>query len=117
MSSQRYVLVPTLPIPLPWTLKTMPTIQRIRLTITNRHYYLSSHAEEEMREDHVERRDIEYAILNGKVEQRLTHDIRGTRYRIEGPTQDGRIIHVICRFHEDRHLIIITAYAREWEAI
>jgi hypothetical protein len=42
---------------------------------------------------------------------RMTEDLRGTRYRIEGPTFDGRIIHVICRFKESVNLIIITVYA------
>jgi hypothetical protein len=41
----------------------------------------------------------------------MTEDLRGTRYRIEGPTFDGRIIHVICRFKESVNLIIITVYA------
>jgi len=41
----------------------------------------------------------------------LTKDIRGTRYRIEGPAKDRRLIHVLCRFKEDNDLIIITVYA------
>jgi hypothetical protein len=41
----------------------------------------------------------------------MTQDIRGTRYRIEGPARDGRPIHVLCRFREDLNLIIITVYA------
>ncbi|MGH7496337.1 MAG: DUF4258 domain-containing protein [bacterium] len=41
----------------------------------------------------------------------MTHDIRGTRYRIAGPAKDGRPIHVICRSKEDGNLVIITAYA------
>lgn len=45
-----------------------------------------------------------------KINKKLSEDIRGTRYRIEGPIKDGRMIHVICRFKEDSNLIIITAY-------
>ncbi len=89
----------------------MASIGRIRLKIIQRQYFLSSHAEEEMMEDGLDRYDIEYAILKGRIEKRLTHDVRGTRYRIEGPVPDGRFIHVICRFHVSRDLLIITVYA------
>ncbi len=72
---------------------------------------MSSHAEEEMSDDDLERKDIENAILYGRIEKKMTHDIRGTRYRIEGPAEDGRLIQVICRFKESENLIIITVYA------
>lgn len=74
-------------------------------------YYLSSHAEDEMVDDGLERNDIENAILKGRIKKKLTKDIRGTRYRIEGPAKDGRRINVICRCKEDDSLIIITVYA------
>ena len=88
----------------------MTTLQRIRTKIIDRKYYLSSHAEEEMLNDVLERFDIENAILKGRIEKKLTEDIRGTRYRIEGPARDGRMVHVICRFKEDTDLIVITVY-------
>ena len=89
----------------------MSTILRIRQKIIKKEYYLSSHAEDEMLDDRLERVDVENAILKGKIEKRLTKDIRGTRYRIEGPARDGRYIHIVCRFNEDSELVIITAYA------
>jgi len=89
----------------------MTTIQRIRQKIIDREYYLSSHAEEEMLDDNLERIDIENAILKGYIEKRMTQDIRGTRYRLEGPALDGRLIHVICRFKENANMILITVYA------
>ena len=55
--------------------------------------------------------DIENAVLKGRIEKKLTHDVRGTRYRLEGPAKDGRLIHIICRFKEEVSLIIITVYA------
>ena len=88
----------------------MSVIQRIRQIIIDRNYYLSSHAEEEMLDDDLERKDIEHAILKGKIEKKMTHDDRGTRYRIEGPARDKRLIHLICRFREEANLIIITVY-------
>ena len=89
----------------------MARIQEIRQRIIDRDYYLSSHAEAEMIEDRLERMDIEYAVLKGRIEKKLTHDLWGTRYRLEGPAKDGRTIHVICRFQEEGSLIIITVYA------
>jgi len=88
-------------------------IHRIRQKIRDRDYYLSSHAEEEMAEDGFERSDMESAILEGSVQKKLTRDPRGTRYRIEGPSGDGRLMHVLCRFHEAGGLVIITVYAKE----
>jgi hypothetical protein len=94
----------------------MPSIlQRIRQKIVDRDYYLSSHAEEEMHDDELERSDVEMAILQGKLQKRLSHDPRGTRYRIEGLSSDGRVVHVICRLDEENNLRIITVYALEEE--
>jgi len=87
-------------------------IERIREKIRSRDYFISSHAEEEMAEDGLERSDAECAILRGTIDRKLTHDPRGTRYRIEGPAEDGRLTHVICRFKEDGSLIIITVYEK-----
>ncbi|MFH1952635.1 MAG: DUF4258 domain-containing protein [Pseudomonadota bacterium] len=88
----------------------MTAIQRIRQKVIDREYYLSSHAEEEMLDDDLDRVDIENAILKGHIEKKMTRDIRGTRYRLEGPALDGRLIHVICRFKEDTDIIFITVY-------
>ncbi len=89
----------------------MSNINKIRQRIVDRDYFVSSHAEDEMLDDDLERKDIENAILKGEIDKKMTHDERGTRYRIEGPARDGRLIHIICRFREDINLIIITAYA------
>ena len=89
----------------------MGTLQKIQQRIIDRDYLMSSHAEEEMVDDSLERTDIENAIFKGRIEKKLTQDSRGTRYRIEGSALDGRSIHVVCRFREDESLIIITVYA------
>jgi len=68
-----------------------------------------------MAEDDFERPDVENAIQYGFVDKKMTHDARGTRYRIEGPAKDGRLMHVICRFREAGSLILITVYALEQE--
>jgi len=66
-----------------------------------------------MLNDGLEREDVENAILKGRIQKRLTEDVRGTRYRIEGPAKEGRLLHVVCRFKEEGDLIIITVYALE----
>jgi len=85
-------------------------IDRIREKIRSRDYYLSSHAEDEMAEDGFERKDVENALLRGRVEKKLTRDPRGTRYQVEGPACDGRSMQVLCRFKDIGALIIITIY-------
>ena len=89
----------------------MSALQKIQKSIIDRDYYLSSHAEEEMVDDDLERKDVENAILKGRIEKKMTRDLRGTRYRIEGPSLDGSQVHVLCRFREGADLIIITVYA------
>ncbi len=64
-----------------------------------------------MLDDLLERDDVENALLKGRMQKKLSEDMRGVRYRIEGPAKDGRLIHVICRFREDANLVIITVYA------
>ncbi len=61
----------------------MPGIQRIRKKIIDKDYYISSHAEDEMLDDGLERIDIENAILKGKIEKKLTEDIRGTNIELK----------------------------------
>ena len=63
-----------------------------------------------MAEDRLERKDVENAILRGKIDKKMTHDVRGTRYRIAGPAEDGRVVHVVCRFKEVGGIIIITVF-------
>lgn len=89
----------------------MTTLQKIQQSIIDRNYYMTSHAEEEMLDDDLDRKDVENAILKGRINKKMTRDIRGTRYRIEGPARDGRLIHILCRFKEGSSLIILTVYA------
>ena len=79
-----------------------PEIRRIILQFVNA---------VEMLDDRLERENIENAILKGRIQKKLTEDVRGTWYRIKGPAKDGRVIHGICRFKKEINLIIITVYA------
>lgn len=58
----------------------MQILYKIRQAIIDRNYYLSSHAEEEMLDDDLDRNDVENAILYGHIDKKMTNDIRGTRY-------------------------------------
>jgi hypothetical protein len=66
-----------------------------------------------MLDDDLERADMENAILKGKITKKLTHDPRGTRYRVTGPALDDRQICVICRMAGSGDLVIITVYAKD----
>lgn len=94
----------------------MGGLQRTRQLVIDRRYYLSAHAEEEMWADGLERSDVEHCILRGRLEKRMSEDVRGTRYRIEGPARDERLMHVVCRFHPVKDLVIITLCALEVES-
>ncbi|MBF0466800.1 MAG: DUF4258 domain-containing protein [Nitrospirae bacterium] len=88
----------------------MTVLKRIRQKIIDKDYYISSHAEDEMFDDGLNRDDIENVILTGRIDKKLLTDVRGTRYRIEGLSLNGEIVYVICRFKENGNLIIVTAY-------
>jgi hypothetical protein len=48
----------------------MANIKKIRQRIIDRDYYMSSHAEEEMLDDDLDRKDVENAILKGWIEKK-----------------------------------------------
>ena len=87
--------------------------ERIRRAVSDQHYRISSHANEEMSEDDLEAHDVEQVLLTGVITRRLTHDPRGTRYEVTGDTTDGRHAAVVCRFLASGWLLIITAYTLE----
>lgn len=55
----------------------MTNLQKIQQSITDRNYYLSAHAEEEMLDDDLERKDVENAILKGRIEKKMTRSFAG----------------------------------------
>jgi len=48
----------------------MANLHKIRQGIIDRNYYLSSHAEEEMLNDGLDRKNVENAILKGWIKKR-----------------------------------------------
>jgi Domain of unknown function (DUF4258) len=53
--------------------------------------------------------DVNNAILTAKLYDKLTDDPRGTRYILCGQTLDDRELFVVCRFGNEK-IIIITCY-------
>jgi uncharacterized protein DUF4258 len=89
--------------------------ERIRRAVSDQHYRISAHANEEMSEDDLEAHDVEQVLLTGVITRRLTHDLRDTRYEVTGDTTDGRQAAVVCRFLASGWLLIITAYTQRIE--
>ena len=73
----------------------MTRIQKIRQKIIDRAYYLSSHAEDEMLDDRLERGDVENAILKGRVQKKLTEDVRGVMSGVWWKKEKGVIIRAV----------------------
>lgn len=88
-------------------------LQSIQQKIVRNFFQVTEHALDEMRKDLLSLVDVKQALRRGKIVQRFTRDLRGTRYRITGPARDGREINVICRILASGELRIITVYATE----
>jgi hypothetical protein len=91
----------------------MGALQRMRQTVREQRYRLSSHANDEMADDFLVAADIESIILTGEITRKFTRDPRGTQYEVLGDTVDHRRAYVVCRFLLSGVLLIITAYVEE----
>jgi hypothetical protein len=92
----------------------MAGIDTVRAKLRARQYrFAVPHFFEEMDEDDLIFDDIWSAIQEGAVRRKFTHDPRGTRYEIVGPTTDGRWAAVICRIKTTGELLLITTYVVE----
>ncbi len=88
----------------------MSILGRIRQKILLNEYFFSIHALEELENDDFTTDDAVHAILNGEIIEKLTYDIRGTRYVVCGNALDERLLEVVCRFHPTSKLLVITCY-------
>ena len=72
---------------------------------------MTVHAMEEMAEDDLDIRDIEEALLNGRVVRTKRHDLLGTKYTVEGLSYDSeKLVGVVGRFTSTARFLIITVY-------
>jgi hypothetical protein len=89
-------------------------LDQIQAAIRNATYDMTVHAMEEMAEDDLDLTAVEMSILTGKLIRRERHDIRGTRYTVQGTGTDGLItVKTIGRFTEFGRYLIITVYRVE----
>ena len=63
-----------------------------------------------MIDDDLECKDVENTILKGCINKKMAQDIRGTRYRIESPARDVRLIHVLCRLKIGDLILIRSSF-------
>ena len=85
-------------------------ILKIRELIFNGKYEITLHADEEAQEDNVNISDIKKAIETGEIIKKFTQDVRGTRYKINGLTNDGGSLNVIVRFNSIGEVRILTVF-------
>lgn len=85
-------------------------INRIHQQIKNEKYLWSYHADEERRNDGLEIKDVEKAILNGKILENYPDDPRGASCLICGEVRPGLAVHVVCGKNKMGFLRIITVY-------
>jgi hypothetical protein len=90
-------------------------LERIKSAVREGRYEVTEHAVEEAEADGFGPLDVVSAVLKGDFVKRFARDPRGTRYKIRGPAEDGRIMYLVCRFTECREVRIVTVYAEEHE--
>ena len=78
--------------------------------VVNGKYEITYHADEEAQEDDVDISDIKNAIKTGKIVKKYTHDLRGTRYKIQGLTLDNRKLNIILRLNNLGEVRILTIF-------
>ena len=57
----------------------MTKLQKIRQKIIDRDYYVSSHAEDEMLDDDLDRDDLENAVLKGRIKKETYKGYKGNK--------------------------------------
>ena len=86
-------------------------IELITESIRLRRYDMTAHATEEMAEDVLDIRDVEHAVLTGRVVRIQRGDPRGNKYVIKGDALDGASpVGVVGRFVGSCRFLIVTVY-------
>jgi hypothetical protein len=76
-------------------------------------YLTTDHADAGMETDDLTILDVEFAIAHGKIRKKETDDLRGTRWEIVGPAEDGREAGVVVRMVQENSVLIVTVYERK----
>lgn len=86
-------------------------LAKITEAVLENRYVVTPHAWKEMRADGLCLRDVESALLSGRIAYEYTDDPRGVRYRVHGLACDLTTeVGVVVRFVQDEQLLIITAF-------
>ncbi|OGK01794.1 MAG: hypothetical protein A2350_02500 [Candidatus Raymondbacteria bacterium RifOxyB12_full_50_8] len=85
----------------------MGKIFLIRELILHGMYYLSSHALVELEKDGLDEFDAETALLHGKIRRSWPNELK---FEIYGPSNDNRIVGIVCKITKTSKLRIITGY-------
>lgn len=91
----------------------MSVVSRIKAAVREGRYQITEHADEEAQDDGFDMLDVCNALLEGKLFSRYTRDPRGKRYKFRGPSKEGRMTCVVCRFNEEREVRVITVFEDE----
>ena len=88
-----------------------PTIKQLRHLIRTLNYVVSTHAAEELEDDHLSILDLENVILTGQIAERQRDaQTRESKIVISGVTLDGDQAQTVVKAGVTGKLIVITAY-------
>ena len=88
------------------------TIEWIRDCVEHGGYYWSHHADHERQNDGLSIRQVEYAILHGRILERYEDTGRGVSCLVAGVAQDGMPIHAVCGMRGENTVIVTTYVPR-----
>jgi hypothetical protein len=85
----------------------------LRAAVVEGRYLITDHADAGLETDDLTILDVEFAIAHGKIRKKETDDLRGTRWEIVGPAEDGREMGVVVRMLQEDNVLIVTVYERK----
>lgn len=91
--------------------------KEIQNSIKKKNYLFSEHADEEKNKDKLKIKEIEEAILFGKVIEERLDDSRGESRLIAGKSSSGKTIHIVIGIRLDKPLIVTNYIPSEAEWI
>jgi len=72
-------------------------------------YYLSGHADKERQADNLLLKEVDEALLAGRILEEYEDTGRGESCLVAGFTNEGKPVHVVCGRRGDK-LVLITVY-------
>lgn len=88
------------------------TIEWLRDSVERGSYFWSHHADQERQNDGLSIRQVEYAILYGRILERYADTGRGESCLVAGIAQDGIPIHAVCGIRGEQPVIVTTYVPR-----